>query len=312
MRFDVSVFVSSVSFSKNKKLRKKLLEHFPNAQFNDSLEHLSKAKLKDLLSKNQAAIIGLDSIDQDVLSACPNLNVISKFGVGLDNIDFLECEKRNIQIRHQQGVNRRSVSEQTISFMIGLFRNIFLTNQVMKNGKWEKSGGRQLTGKTIGLVGFGNIGKDVAYLLQPYECKVLVVDILDKSNEFKSANIKQVSFEYMLSCSDLISLHVPLTNLTREMISFSEVTKMKKGVFVINTSRGQILNLKALKSGIRNGHIAGAALDVYEEEPFCDRELIEMPQVVCTPHIGGNAIEAVEAMGDAAIANLVEYYKEVR
>ena len=193
--------------------------------------------------------------------------------------------------------------------MLGLCRNVFSTGYPLKQSKWEKEGGQQLTGKIVGVIGCGNIGSDLIQLLAPLQCNLLVCDIVDKSEFCRKHNAAQTSLENLISKSEIVSLHVPLTSLTKKMVNKSFLDQMKLTAYLINTSRGDVVDQEALKTALLRGDIAGAALDVFVEEPPSDEEFLSLPNLMVTPHIGGNAKEAVEAMGRSAIEHLVSFFK---
>ena len=174
---NLTVGVTTVAFSKNKTLITQLKNMgFKKVIINDDGKRFTKSELISILSKCDVAIVGLDEIDRSVLSKTTKLKVISKYGVGLNNINFEDCKKYNVDVLHTQGVNKRSVSEMTFGFMLGLARNLFLTSNLLKNGTWKKDGGMQLSGKKIGIIGVGNIGKDLISILKPFNCEILVND----------------------------------------------------------------------------------------------------------------------------------------
>ena len=193
--------------------------------------------------------------------------------------------------------------------MIGLCRNVFRSGYSLKQSKWKKEGGWQLSGKTVGIIGCGNIGSDVIQLLAPLKCTLLVCDILDKSEFCKKNNATQVNLENLIAKSDLISMHVPHTSLTDKMVNNKFFHQMKPAAFLINTCRGNVVDQSALKNTLIKGDIAGAALDVFAEEPPIDEELLSLSNLMVTPHIGGNAKEAVEAMGRSAIDHLIAFFQ---
>jgi D-3-phosphoglycerate dehydrogenase len=238
------------------------------------------------------------------------LKIIAKYGVGLDNLDVKAAEKLGIAVGWEGGVNKRSASEQALGFMLGLSRNLFFSSFPLKNGKWEKEGGSFLTGKAVGIIGCGHIGSDLIYLLQPLNCRILICDILDKSGVVDTYGATQVSQEELLTDADMISLHVPLTELTQGMVNENFLQKMKPTAYLINNSRGPVVNQKALKNALQEKIISGAALDVFESEPPDDLEFLALPNLMATPHIGGNANEAVLAMGRSAIRHIKEYFLE--
>ena len=305
---DQKVAVTSISFGKSSTLRKKLLHIFPNSVFNEHGEKLQGKSLVEFISDADAAIVGVEAIDKNLLEHTPNLKIISKYGVGLDSIDQRALKQKNISLGWIGGVNRRSVSELTLCFMLGLCRNIFNSGFRLKQSKWEKHGGHQLSKKTIGIIGCGEIGSDVVTLLSPFKCNVLVRDIADKSTFCKEEGASEVTLEKLLCESDIISLHVPLTKLTYHMVDEKFLKKMKPTAFLVNTCRGNVVEQKALKEALQEKVIAGAALDVFAEEPSTDINFLSLPNLMVTPHIGGNSIEAIEAMGHFAIEHLVSFF----
>jgi len=307
---NMRVSVTSKAFSKNDYLIRYLSENFLDINLNNSLHKLSDDELIVFLKDSDAVILALEEINERVLRALPNLQVISKFGVGLDNIDFAACQKYGVKVLHRPGVNRFAVAELTLCLTISLFRNVFYTASKLSTGNWIKNGGRGLFGKTIGIIGFGNAGMAFADLLAPFDCNLKVVDILDKKLELKKYKAEQVNLEDLLKASDLISIHVPLTIETVGMVNHSFLDAMKESGYLINTARGEVVDLIALREALLNNKIAGAALDVYDVEPPTDYELLRLDNLIPTPHIAGNSYEATKAMGESAVDLLCEYFKE--
>ena len=166
----------------------------------------------------------------------------------------------------------------------------------------------ELSGKTVGIIGVGNIGREVIRLLEPFECRILVNDILDQDEYCRIHGALSVTKECLFSESDIVSIHTPLTESTRHMVNKSSLSLMKKSAILINTARGPIVNESDLKAALVSGTLRGAGVDVYEEEPSHDLSLLQLPNLFCTPHIGGNSIEAVHAMGVSAIEGLKEFF----
>ena len=303
------VAVTSVSFSKSPTLKEKLLKVFPNSTFNNQGEKLSGKNLVEFIKYADAAIVGVEIIDESILKHASKMKIISKYGVGLDNIDQEELKRRDIRLGWVGGVNCRSVSELTLCFMLGLSRHVFSSGFKLKQTNWHKDGGSQLSEKTIGIIGCGHIGSDIIKLLSPFKCKILVKDILDKSNFCREQGAIEASLEEIIKHSDVISLHVPLTNETRKICDEKFLKNMKRSAFLINTSRGEVVDQKALKHALKQKLIAGAAIDVFKEEPPSDEEFLALPNLMVTPHIGGNAKEAIEAMGESAINNLISFFE---
>jgi phosphoglycerate dehydrogenase-like enzyme len=302
------VVVTSRSFAKSAILREELLRVFPNSIFTDHRQKLFGEKMTQFIGDADAAIVGVETIDDSILEHTAKLKIISKYGVGLDSIDLESLRNRDIFLGWTGGTNKRSVSELTLCFMIGLCRNVFGSSFKLKKLEWEKDGGHQLSGKTVGIIGCGHTGSDVVRLLAPFGCNLLVHDIVDKLNFCQEQRASQVSLNVLLKQSNIISMHVPLTKQTHQMVNANFLQQMKSTGFLINTSRGKVVDQEALKKALTENIIAGAALDVFEEEPPTDKDFLSLPNLMVTPHIGGNSLEGVEAMGRAAIKHLVLFF----
>jgi phosphoglycerate dehydrogenase-like enzyme len=298
------VAVCSRSFANNPVLRAELLERYSNVTFNDTGSTLRGDVLIEFLSGHDKAITSLETIDDAVLSRLPELAVISKYGVGLDSIDLDAMRTHGKRLGWTGGVNRRSVSELVIAFAISLLRQIPASNAEVRAGKWKQFVGGQLTGRTFGIVGVGHVGKDLVKLLKPFDCKILVNDIRNYRQFYADHGLKAVELDQLLSDSDIVSLHVPLDSSTSGMINARRLALMRHDSILVNVARGGLVDEKALKAMLKDSRIAGAAFDVFASEPPSDMELLGMPNFLATPHIGGSALEAILAMGRAAIDGL--------
>lgn len=305
------VKVSSPSFSQDQTLRSELAARFGTVVFNETGHRFDRDGLAAYLRDADAAIVGLERVDDGVLGSCPRLRIIAKYGVGLDGIDLEACRARGVAIGWTGGVNRRSVSELTLCFLLGLFRNVFVTSaKLCRTGEWHKKGGRQLSETTIGIVGLGHVGRDLVHLLSPFGCRILANDIADVSAFARAHGVELVGKDELYARSDAVTLHVPLTAETRRLIDDRALDRFTPGAFLVNTSRGEVVDPEALKRALRSGRLGGAALDVFDAEPATDRELLELATFVGTPHIGGNAREAILAMGRSAIGHLERFCVE--
>lgn len=311
----MKVAISVVTFSKNEDLITELQKYFSDISINRLGRRYSESELIGALSDADAAIIGLDKIDESLLSHCNKLKVISKHGIGTDKIDFDACKKYGVEVKTQEGTNKRSVSELTLGFMLSLMRGAYIPSLELKNGIWNKynNSGRNLTDKTIGIIGVGNIGKDLISLLSPFDCNILANDLKQDSEQkqfYKDHNVEEASKDTIYHKSDILTIHAPLTDLTRGMITKKELQMMKPSAFVINTARSRIMDETDLLWALKNEVIAGAGLDVYdnEEQPY-NLELLSLSNVYCTPHIGGTSKEASIALGKKAIQNLKDFYR---
>jgi phosphoglycerate dehydrogenase-like enzyme len=300
--------VTSRSFSRHPVLKQELLDIFPNSVFNTDGPPTGLPNIVDFLNNTDGMILGLEQMDRRIMQQLKNLKIIAKYGVGLDNLDLDAAKELGIAVGWTGGVNKRSASEQALGFMLGLSRNLFFSSFPLKEGRWKKEGGALLTGKTVGIIGCGNIGTDLIYLLQPFNCRVLICDVLDKSGVVDTFGVTQVTQEILLAEADIISLHVPLTELTQCLVNQLFLQKMKPTAYLINNSRGPVVKQADLKNALQQNIIAGAALDVYESEPPNDLEFLALPNLMVTPHIGGNANEAVLAMGRSAINHIKDYF----
>lgn len=303
----MKVKVANITFSKNKKLREILNYHFTDVAFNDLGKRYNGDDLIDFLYGADMAIIGLEDINENILKNLPNLKFISKYGVGLDNIDLKACDKYNVEIGWTQGLNSVSVAEIVLGYMLSLSRNIYLTSNMLKKNSWLKDGGNELSGKTVGIIGLGNIGQKVVEFLKPFNCSILVNDIVERDKFIDKNNLIKSSKDLIYKKSDIISIHTPLTNKTFELINKVSLKKMKKNTILINTARGGIVSEDDLYWALTNGIISSAALDVYSSEPPNNKSLIKLDNLISTPHIAGNSIQSVMRMGESAIKHLVEY-----
>lgn len=304
----MNIVVTSPSFSKNKTLQDEIYKYFPNAKLNFEGVRFNQNELIDYIKDADGIIVGLEPINAEVLKECPNLKIVSKYGVGLNNIDLNECKKKDITIGWTGGVNRLSVAEMTLGYMLMLSRNLYVTSNELKDGVWNKTGGFQLSGKTVGIIGIGYIGKEVVRLLKPFGCKILVNDIIQQDEYYKENSLIEVTKEELYKNSDFITLHTPFDKTTDNLITLETMKLMKPSAYLLNSARGGLINEKDLKIALIGGIIAGAAIDAYVEEPPTDKEFLSLPNLICTPHIGGNAKEAVEAMGMSAIGHLRKFY----
>ena len=303
------IAVTSRSFSRHPILRQELCDRHPGAEmaFNDTGRTLAGADLLTFLGGHDSAIVSLEQINGTVLDAVPELRVIAKFGVGCDNLDLAAMAARSVRLGWTGGVNKRSVAELVIAFAIALLRRIPDVAFALRGGRWDSSGGgRQLTGRTVGLVGCGHVGKDVVRLLAPFDCQLLVHDIRAMPDFFRAQGIEAVTLEELLTRAEIVTLHVPLSDSTANLINARRLALMRKESILINTARGGIVDEAALQASLRAGLIAGAGFDVFATEPPEDPGLLSLPNFLATPHIGGSSEEAVLAMGRAAIDGLSE------
>ena len=303
-----SVKVTSPTFSKNTVLQGELSQRPFRVTLNTEGKRWEGAALAEYLADADAAIIGLERIDEALLTRCPRLRAIAKFGVGLDNVDLEACRRREVYVGWTPGINRRTVAEVALGFMIGMAHNLFFTTHLLKQGTWHKEGGTQISDKTVGIIGLGHIGKELVELLRPFRCSVLANDILDLSAFARTAGVRLTSKEEIFRTADFVTLHVPLTEATHHLINEQSLSLFQPGACLINTSRGKVVEQSALKKALQAHKLRAAALDVFELEPPPDLEFLQLPNLVCTPHISGTPLEAVLALGRSAIEHLDGFF----
>jgi len=298
------IVVASRSFSGNPVLRAELSSRYPNVTYTESPAVLDGDPLIALLRGHDHAIVGLERIDERVLTHVPELKVISKYGVGLDGVDIDALVRHGVKLAWTGGVNRRSVSELTLGFAIALLHRVPEGDFTLRRGEWRKLIGRQLTGRTFGIIGCGFVGQDLVKLLAPFGCRILAHDIRDYAEFYRAHDVTPVPLDQLLRESDIVSLHVPLDRTTRGMIGAAALAAMPRGACFINAARGGLVDEEALLAALESGHLAGAAADVFTIEPDAHPGLVAHPAFLGTPHIGGSTQEAQLAMGRAAIEGL--------
>ncbi|MEI6290088.1 MAG: D-2-hydroxyacid dehydrogenase [Chloroflexota bacterium] len=247
-------------------------------------------------------------VKQPLLEVCPNLKVIVRGGVGLDTIDVEFAKSRGIAVMNTPLASSASVAELTIGFMFALARSIYQTTSTLKAEKWEKKAfeGDEIGGKTLGLIGLGNIGKAVATRAMALGMKVVSYDPFVKSFD----GVKMVdSLDEIFSAADYISLHIPKTKESAGMIGKAQIEKMKNGVRIINCGRGGIIDESALYDALVSGKVSGAALDVFADEPPTDWKLVKLPNVIGSPHIGAATKEAQGRVGAEVAEKLIAFAK---
>jgi D-3-phosphoglycerate dehydrogenase len=298
------IAVTARSFARNATLRAELSARYPDVTFSESAALLAGDELVALLRGHERAIVGLEQVNDGILSQVPELRVISKHGVGLDGLDLEAIARRGIRLGWTGGVNRRSVAELTLAFAIALIHRLPETVSALRAGNWHKLLGRQLTGRTFGIIGCGCVGKDLVTLLAPFDCRVLAYDIRDYPEFYGAHRVTPVGLYQLLAESDFVSLHVPLDTSTKGMIGAAQLSRMRAGGYIINAARGGLVDEEALAEALESGHLAGAACDVFQIEPDANPRLLSLPTFLGTPHIGGSSEEAQLAMGRAAIDGL--------
>ncbi len=304
MKNNNPIAVTSRSFSRNPVLRAELLERYSNIRFNDENVALKGEELIEFARGRSKLIIALERVDEAFLTALPKLEVISKYGVGTDMLDKKAMIQHGIRLGWTGGVNKRSVTELVIAFAISLLRHVQQSSFEIHDGIWKNRKGKQISDRTIGIIGCGHIGKDLTSILRAFGCKVLAHDILDFPEFYAAHQVEPVGLEDLLRRSDIVSLHVPMDDSTFNILSAERLAMMKPEALLINTARGGLVDEDALKSMLIDGRLSAAGFDVFSTEPPQNFELLRLPNFLATPHIGGSSEEAILAMGRSAIRGL--------
>lgn len=257
---------------------------------------MSRAELLAAVPTADALVIrSASKVDAEVLAAAPRLKIIARAGVGVDNVDIPEATRRGIVVVNTPDGNTISTAEHTFGLMLALARHIPQAHQSLREGKWDRKsyGGIELRGKTLGLVGFGRIGRAVAKRALAFEMRVLAFDPYITADLAADLGVELVGLSDLFARADFISLHALLTDETREMINKDTLAQMKRGVRIVDAARGALINEADLAEAIKSGHVAGAALDVFAEEPpKPDNPLVGLPGVVHTPHLAASTEDA--------------------
>jgi D-3-phosphoglycerate dehydrogenase len=276
----------------------------------DYKPNITAQELKNVVANYDALLVrSRTKVTKEIIEAGKNLKAIGRAGVGLDNIDLEAANAKGIKVVNAPESLTQSVIELVIGFMVALSRYMCKADKTMKEGKWLKTEflGHELKGKTLGIVGFGRIGKGVAKVAQALGMKILVYDVISVDQKtLMEYDAKQVSLEEVLKESDYVTIHVPGGPQTYHLIDLSKLKLMKPTAFIINTSRGNVIKEEDLVYALKNKLIAGAALDVFEVEPPVNKELLSLENVILTPHIGGETAEAQRLAATLTVSRLIE------
>jgi D-3-phosphoglycerate dehydrogenase len=255
------------------------------------------------------AIRSNTKVTADILAAATNLKVVGRAGIGVDNVDVPAATARGVVVMNTPFGNSITTAEHAIAMMFAVARDIAAANASTHAGKWEKSRfmGVELTGKTLGIIGCGNIGAIVADRALGLKMKVVAYDPFLSSDRARELSIEKVELDQLLARADIITLHTPLTDATRNILDAKAIAKMKKGVRIVNCARGGLIVEDDLKAAIESGHVAGAALDVFKTEPAKEHPLFGNEKVVCTPHLGASTGEAQENVALQVAEQMADY-----
>jgi len=269
---------------------------------------MDEAELVRTIPEYEVVVVrSATKVTRKVIEAAPKLKLIIRTGIGLDNIDVEAAKEKGIEVANTPAATSISVAELTFGLMLAAVRRLGRAHLSMKEHKWEKKAlsGTELFGKTLGIIGFGRIGQEVAKRALAFGMKVIAYDVVVVKTDLP---VRMVSFDELLSSADIITLHLPLTKETKHLISQAEIEKMKNGVIIINAARGGVVDEASLLEGLNKGKVRAASLDVFEKEPPVDFSLIDHPEVFATPHIGAAAEEGQKRAGAEVVKILKEKY----
>ncbi len=272
-------------------------------------------------AKDVDALVTLltDKIDKEVLNAAKNLKIIAQYAVGYDNIDVKECTRRGIYVTNTPEVLTQSTADFTWALILAIARRVVEADRFVRTGEWEKTRtgwhpkmllGTDIHGKTLGIIGLGRIGTAVARRARGFDMKIIYYSRSRKEHVEKELGLKFVDLDTLLREADFVSIHVPLTEETYHLIGERELKLMKNTAFLINTSRGKVVDEKALYKALKEGWIAGAALDVFEEEPTpVNNPLLKLENVIVAPHIASATHETRSKMAEMVAQNLIAFFE---
>lgn len=253
------------------------------------------------------AIIGMDQWNEQVFRIAPRLKILARFGVGVDNIDLAAAKRHGVQVVNAAGMNANAVSELAVAMILNCLRNVPELSRKLAGGQWSRAVGRDLLGKTVGLLGFGDIGGRVAKKLTGFEVRLLAYDPYPNREKAAALGVTLADADTVLTESDIISIHMPSTPETRHIMNNETFQKMKSGSFFINTARGALVDTQALVDAVVSGHLAGAAVDVYEQEPLpMDAAILHTPGIQCTPHTGAETRETYSNISMMAAQAIID------
>jgi D-3-phosphoglycerate dehydrogenase len=305
------VLVTSTSYGKNDaRLRTELEAQVGEVIYNPTGKPLTSAQVAELLPGIDGYIAGLDAIDANALKAANRLKVIARYGVGVDGVDLVVARQKGIVVTNTPGANSVSVAELALGLMLALARQIPEAVEAVRQGKWPRYAGLSLEGKTVGILGLGAIGKQLARRLAGFDCRLIAYDPFGDPTVAKQLNVGLTSLEAVLAQADFLSLHLPLMPETRCLVNEAFLGKMKKGAFLVNTSRGEVVDEEALLKALQSGHLRGVGLDAFTVEPPDPKNpLLLLPQVIATPHLGAMTDGATSNMGWFALRDCLAVLK---
>jgi len=279
--------------------------------YNPTGKPLTSAQVAGLLPGIDGYIAGLDAIDAQAIQAADRLKVIARYGVGFDNVNLAVARERGIVVTNTPGANSVSVAELALGLMLALARQIPEAVAAVHQGRWPRYAGLSLEGKTVGILGLGAIGKQLARRLAGFDCRILAFDVAPDEAFAREHRVELTTEASVVEQADFLSLHIPLLDETRGMVDDAFLAKMKAGSFLVNTSRGELVDEDALLRALQGGRLKGAGLDAFTVEPPAPgNPLLALPQVIATPHLGAQTDGATSNMGWLAMRDCLAVLKD--
>jgi D-3-phosphoglycerate dehydrogenase / 2-oxoglutarate reductase len=270
------------------------------------LRPATEAELLPLVQGVDAVLASTDAFTRKVMAAAGRLKIISRFGVGYDAIDVEAATEHGIWVTTTPGTNEHSVADAALAMILVVARQLVPAAINTREGKWDRLIGIELQGKTLGLIGFGRIGRQVAVRARSFGMQVVIADVVQDERAAAEVGARYVGLEELLRSADFVSLHAPSTPQTRDLINRRTLEQMKPGAYLINTARGELVNEAELADALRSGRIAGAALDVFKQEPpEPGNPLVGLPNVIPLPHIAGVTAQSGERMAELSTENIL-------
>lgn len=304
----MKVLVTPTSFKQQANQRAiSLLESFADELvYNDTGGPLTGDQLVEQSEGCDGILAGVDYFTSDVIERLPSkVRVLSRYGAGVDRVDLEACSKKGIIVTNTPGANATAVCELAFGLMLAAARSIPQLDLAVRQGGWPRANGMELSGKKLGIVGLGAIGKQLALRAKAFDMNVCAYDPCFDQAFAKLVGIENASIDLLCQTSEVVSLHLPLTDKTRNIIDKDRMLSMKPGAIIINTARGGLIDEEAAVELLRNGHLRALGLDAFEEEPLRNSKLRDMDKVILTPHTGAHTSEAVQRMGMMSVENLI-------
>ncbi|MDR2020779.1 MAG: phosphoglycerate dehydrogenase [Treponema sp.] len=308
----MKVLVTATSFKADssgpaaEQLRRFVSEHGGEILYNPCGRPLSEDELIPLLADADGYIAGLDFVTKKAIDAAASLRVISRYGAGVDRVDLAAAKARNIAVCNTPGANAQAVADLTFALILAAARRIPMLDRKTREGQWPRSTGIELYGKRIGILGLGAVGRGVAKRARGFSMEVLACDPFIDTRYAEEHHIIVSGFDALIAGSDVISLHLPLTEETRRIIDAGVMSRMKRGTIIINTARGGLIDEEAACGLLKSGHLGGLGLDAYETEPPGRSPLFDLENVVVTPHTASHTAEAAANMAAMSVQNLID------